>query len=262
VAHAERTVNAVVLAGGAPDDVAATVPGAPNKAFVPIGGVPLVARVIAALRSAPEIGRIVVVAPPATHANPALARADERRRDGARMIESLESGLTGFPPDEPVLVAASDLPVLTAEAIAEFLRGARARDLDVAYAVVHRRDHDARYPYLPHTWARMADGRFCGGGLAALKPRVLPALRSVLDDLGAARKSPLRLATLFGWDILPRFAFGALTIAAAERRASAILGAPAGAIRCSHAETAINVDRPSDVALANGLAAAAAKGVG
>jgi GTP:adenosylcobinamide-phosphate guanylyltransferase len=252
-------MNAIVLAGGAPDAVSATSPGSANKAFLEIGGVPLVARVIAALRSAPEIERIVAVAPPATHASAALAGADERRPDGARMVESLQSGLAGLPPDELTLVAVSDLPVLTAAAIAEFVAGARARDLDAAYAIVGQRDHLARYPAVPHTWAKMAEGRFCGGGLAALKPRVMPALQAVLDDLGAARKSPLRLAALFGWDLVPRFALGALTIAAAERRAGAILHAAVGAIRCSHAEVAVNVDRPSDVALANGLVAAAAK---
>jgi hypothetical protein len=84
-------------------------------------------------------------------------------------------------------------------------------------------------------------------------------LRVVLDDLGAARKSPLRLAARFGWDILPRFALGSLTVEAAERRATTILHAPAGAIRCSHAEIAVNVDRPADVGLANGLVEAAAK---
>jgi GTP:adenosylcobinamide-phosphate guanylyltransferase len=253
-------VNAIVLAGGPPDAVSATSPGLPNKAFLEIGGVPLVARVIAALRCAPEIGRIVAVAPVSTHGSAALAGADERRPDGARMVESLQSGLAGLPPDELTLVAVSDLPVLTAAAIAEFVAGACARELDAAYAIVSQRDHVARFPGVPHTWAKMADGRFCGGGLVALKPRVMPALQAVLDDLGAARKSPLRLAALFGWDIVPRFAFGALTIAAAERRAGAILGAPVGAIRCSHPEVAVNVDRPSDVALANGLAAAGAKG--
>jgi GTP:adenosylcobinamide-phosphate guanylyltransferase len=252
-------VNAVVLAGGPPDAVSAASPGLANKAFLPIGGVPLVARVIAALRDAPEIERIVAVAPPGALASTALAGADERRPDGARMVESLQSGLAGRPPDELVLIAVSDLPVLTPAAIAEFVAGARARDLDVAYAIVHQRDHVARFPGVPHTWAKMADGRFCGGGLVALKPRVMPALQTVLDDLGAARKSPLRLAALFGWDIVPRFALGSLTIAAAERRAAAILRAPVGAIRCTHAEVAINVDRPSDVALANGLVAAAAK---
>jgi hypothetical protein len=175
------------------------------------------------------------------------------------LAASLQSGLDGLPGDELTLVAVSDLPVLTAAAIAEFVAGARARDLDAAYAIVDQRDHAARYPAVPHTWAKMADGRFCGGGLVALKPRVMPALHVVLDDLGKARKSPLRLAALFGWDIVPRFALGSLTIAAAEHRAGAILGAPVGAIRCSHPEVAVNVDRPSDVELANGLVRAAAK---
>ena len=40
-------------------------PGAPNKAFVEIGGTTLVGRVIAALRGSPNVGRIVGVAPPA-----------------------------------------------------------------------------------------------------------------------------------------------------------------------------------------------------
>jgi GTP:adenosylcobinamide-phosphate guanylyltransferase len=252
-------MNAIVLAGGGADAVSATVSGLPNKAFVEIGGIALVARVIAALRSAPGVARIIAVAPPASHDRTALAGADERRADGARMVESLESGLSGAAPDELLLIAASDLPVLTPAAIAEFLEQAQARDLDVAYAIVSQYVHRAAYPNVPHTWARMVEGRFCGGGLVALKPRVLPALRVVLDDLGAARKSPLRLAALFGWDILPRFALGSLTVEAAERRASTILKAPAGAIRCTHAEVAVNVDRPSDVALANGLVEAAAK---
>jgi GTP:adenosylcobinamide-phosphate guanylyltransferase len=262
LANAERRVNAVVLAGGPPDAVAATAPGAPNKAFVEIGGIALVERVIASLRSADGIERIIAVAPPAMHGAAALSGADERRTDGPRIVESLAAGIAGLDRDALVLVAASDLPVLSTAAIAEFLEQAHARDLDLAYAIVEKRDHLARYPAVPHTWAKLAEGRFCGGGVVALKPRVLPALREVLDDLGAARKSPLRLAGLFGWDILLRFAVGTLTIAGAERRASAIVRAPAGAIRCRHPEIAVNVDRVTDIALANGLVSAAAKSSG
>lgn len=246
-------MNALVLAGGSRDPVCAQVPDASNKAFVPIGGVALVARVLAALREAPSIARIVVVAPASAAGHPALALADERRPDGPRMLDSLASGLLGAPPDEPVLVAASDLPVLTAAAIEEFVAAALARDLDIGYSIVAERDHAARYPQVPHTWARMREGRFCGGGLVTLKPRVVHALHAVLDELGHARKSPLRLAALFGWDLLPRFVLGRLGIGEAERRAATILRARVGAIRCTHPEVAVNVDRPGDVALANDL---------
>lgn len=254
-------MNAIVLAGGPPDAVAALEPGVPNKAFVRIAGRTLVARTIAALRACPDVERIVVVAPAGAPAD-ALDGADERRPDGARVLDSLAAGVAGFAPDEPLLVTASDLPVLSGIAVGAFCAGATERELDLAYAIVERRVHAALYPQIPHTWARLRDGTFCGGGVVALRPRVVARLGPLLDAFGAARKSPLRLAALLGWDVLAAYAAGYLTVAAAERRASALLGAPAGAVRCPHPEIAVNVDRPSDVALANELAAAAAKAAG
>jgi hypothetical protein len=107
------------------------------------------------------------------------------------MIESLRSGAAGFPADAPLLVVASDLPVLTTAAIDEVIDAVAARDLDIAYTCLARRYHDARYPQIPHTWARMREGQFCGGGVSAVKPRALDRLGEFLDALGAARKAPL-----------------------------------------------------------------------
>jgi GTP:adenosylcobinamide-phosphate guanylyltransferase len=245
-------LDAIVLAGGAPDAVAALEPGAPNKAFVRIGGVPLVTRTVQGLRASSRIDRIVVVAPPSAAAHPALSGASEVRGDGTRMIESLRSGMQGFTEDALVIVAASDLPALDAPAVDEFVDAVLARNLDVAYACLERTFHEAAYPEFPHTWARMREGRFCGGGLVALRPRVMPRLATFLDALGGARKSPLRLASLFGWDMLARFAVGRLGIADAEARAARLLGgARVGAVRSTHAQIALNIDRVADVSKAN-----------
>jgi len=225
----------------------------PNKAFVHIGAATLVERTLRAVRTVPRIERIIVVAPEAALTDAALAGADERRPDGPRMIESLRSGLTGFAPDEPLLITASDLPLLTRVALDEVIDDALARDLDLGYSCLERRYHEARFPQFPHTWARMRDGQFCGGGAVVLKPRVMPHLERLLDKLGTARKSPLRLAAIFGWGTLARFALGRLSIAAAEQRASRLVAARAGAIRSTQPEIAINVDRPADVALARAL---------
>lgn len=244
-------LDAVVLAGGAPDTVAALQPGVPNKAFVAVDGRPLVARTIEGLRASSRIDRIVAVAPARAAAHPALASASEVRPDGPRMLDSLRGGLAGFTEDALVLVAAADLPVLDADAVDEFVDAAIASDADVAYACVERSVHVARYPEFPHTWALMRDGRYCGGGLVVLRPSVLVPLGRVLDDLGRARKSPLRLAALFGWDVLLRFAFGRLSIADAEARGSRLIGRRVVAVRCTQPQIALNVDRPADVARAN-----------
>ena len=87
----------------------------------------------------------------------------------------------------------------------------------------------------------------------AIKPRSLPRLERFIERLGAARKHPLKLASLFGWDMLARFAFGRLSIAQAEARATKVLGAPVRALISGYPETAVNVDRVSDVALARRL---------
>lgn len=243
----------MVLAGGSRDAVARLDPGAANKAFVRVGGTALVARTIAALRRVPRIGRIVVVAPFEPTALAALSGADEIRRDGARITDSLRAGLRGLPADDLVLVCASDLPVLSAPAVEEFLELAERSQADAVYACVERTTHVARFPCVPHTWARLREGTFCGGGCVALRPRVLASLERFVERLGAARKNPLLLARIFGYDVLLRYAVGALSIADAERRGTRLLGAPVAAAICTHAEIAINVDRESDVALAETL---------
>lgn len=254
---AAGTVDAVVLAGGPADAVAQRQPGAPNKAFVEIDGATLVGRVIAALRASPSIGRIVVVAPPTVRDHPDLARADELRPDGKRITESLRSGLSGFPPDDWVLVVASDLPVLTPAAVEDYAERVNSLDADLVYGCIDKRVHLARFPEVPHTWAKLREGTYCGGGIVAIKPRCLPLLERFIERLGAARKHPFRLASLFGWDVLVRFALGRLAIAGAEARATKILGAPVRALVSPFAETGVNVDRVSDIALAENLVRAA-----
>jgi molybdopterin-guanine dinucleotide biosynthesis protein A len=254
---ARVTIAAVVLAGGLPDEVARQQPGAPNKAFVKIRGIALVGRVLSALRASPSIGRIVVVAPPAAREDGALSLADELRADGPRITDSLRNGLAGFSGDETVLVVTSDLPVLTPRSVEDFVERSRVLDADVGYGCVERGVHLAAFPGMPHTWAHMRDGTFCGAGIVAIKPRALPLLERFIERLGAARKRPLRLASLFGWDMLIRFALGRLSVAQAEARASKLLGAPVRALISPYAETAVNVDRVSDIAGAETLIDAA-----
>jgi molybdopterin-guanine dinucleotide biosynthesis protein A len=253
---AERGIigtTAVVLAGGPADDLSAKTPGAPNKAFVAIDGVALVERTMRALKSASSISRIIVVAPERVHGHPALALADEQRPDGARIRESLSNGLRGLAPDTDVLVSTSDLPVLTAEAIDDYVIRAHEKDADLTYGCLERRVHLAKYPDVPHTWAPLRDGTFCGTGFVTIRPRIWPSLERFIEQLGHARKNPLQLARLFGWNVLLRFATRRLTIAAAEARASHVIGARVRAVISPYPEIGVNVDRVSDIALAEKL---------
>lgn len=245
-------MKVVVLAGGPADEVA-LAQNVANKAFVRIGGTTLLERTLRPFRESAGVDRIIAVAPESQFGDAALALADECRKDGVRIRDSLRSGLEGLDGDELVLVAASDLPILHVAAIDDFIARSRQADPDIGYGTVERQAHEAAFPNVPHTWARLRDGTYCGGGIIAMKPRVLPSLERFIEKLGHARKNPLHLASLFGWDVMVAFAIRRLTVAHAEARASNMLGARVRAILSPFPETAVNVDRPGDVALAEEL---------
>ncbi len=182
--------TALVLAGGPADELSAVTPGAPNKAFITIGGMTLLERTLRALRASASISRIVVVAPPHTHDRAEFALADECRRDGVLIRDSLRSGLHGLPPNAQILVSASDLPVLTAQSVDDYVMRAYETGADVTYGCVERKIHLAKYPQVPHTWAPLRDGTFCGTGFVTLRPRIWPSLERFIERLGQARKNP------------------------------------------------------------------------
>lgn len=246
-------ITAVVLAGGPSDDLSARTPGAPNKAFVAIGGVALVERTMRALRASSSISRIIAVAPARAHGHPALALADECRPDGERIRTSLENGLRGLPLDQEILVSTSDLPVLTPAAIDDYIARAHEADADITYGCVERRVHEAAYPGVPHTWAHLKEGDFCGTGFVTIRPRVWPALERFIEHLGRARKNPLALAGIFGFRTTLRYVTRQLEIRHAEARASWVIGARVRAVVSPYPQIAVNVDRVSDIALAETL---------
>lgn len=246
-------VTAVVLAGGPADELSAHAPGAPNKAFVAVRGVALVERTLRALRRSSSISRIIVVAPARTQGHPALTLADERRDDGPRITDSLASGLAGLPPDQDVLISTSDLPVLTPASVDDYVMRALDADADLTYGCVERSVHLAAYPSVPHTWAHLREGSFCGTGFVTIRPRVWPSLERFIERLGRARKNPFALARIFGFRTTLRYATRTLDIRHAEERASYVIGARVRAVISPYPEIAVNVDRVTDIALAETL---------
>ena len=184
-------IDAVVLAGGPADALARRQPGAPNKAFVEIGGVALVGRVLAALRGV-LVGR--------AHRRRRAAggtrspRRSQQPTNCAPTARALPKACeTASPVCRRTTTCSSSLPTFRFSPRRQSTTSSqrvRALAADVVYGCVEKRVHLARFPDVPHTWARLRDGTFCGGGLVSIKPRALPLLERFIERLGAARKHP------------------------------------------------------------------------
>lgn len=247
---AEGKFTAVALAGGTLEpDFRAAGYLAPNKAYLHVAGEPMLTRVLRALRSARSVGRIRCVTPKAAIATlpDALGLYDEVIEPGKGLIDSLLAGLTALDPGERVLLAATDMPLLTASAIDAFAALASATPCDIGYGFVERTAHERDYPEVRHTWVRLQQGVFCGGGLSVMRAGAAPQVQDVLRRLIAARKSPLKLAALFSYGLLFKAMMGWLRIEQVERRADQISGLTCRGLLCDRPELAVNVDRLDDL---------------
>lgn len=241
----EMPVDAVLLAGGLIKDLPASEPKVAGKGHIMIGDKPMSAYTLAALRQSPKIRRIVLVTPlKKEDLGPQWEGVDEVAPAGSSLVQSLFSGLQALPSSHnPVLLAAGDLPFLTTEAVNDFLdRCAAEPNNALWYGFLDKAVSQAKYPEVRHTWVKMVEGTFCGGGLTCLRADIAETIREAMATVTAGRKNPFKLAGILGLKTLFYLLTGKLTIPMAEEAAARLLKLPCCGIVSPYAETAYNID--------------------
>ncbi|MGF1640377.1 MAG: NTP transferase domain-containing protein [Rhodospirillales bacterium] len=249
--------TALVLAGRrGPDDPVAVAAGLSHKCLVPAGGVPMLARVIAALAASHSVARIAVsietpglVADLAPSLPPAAAAGlvvvESRATPSLSALAAAEALDRPF----PLLITTADHPLLTPDVVDSFLAAAHATGADVAAGLVPAERVLAAHPDAKRTFLRFRDGRMSGCNLFCVRTAtgldVLRFWRRVERD----RKRPWRIATALGPGTLLRYGLGRLTLAQALERLSKVAGADARAVVVPVADAAIDVDKADDLAL-------------
>lgn len=248
-----QEVWALVLGGGDPGDPFAAAHGVSVKPLIPIAGQPMGQWVLEALRQSERVSRVAYVGPLTPDME---ALVDLRVTDRGSLLGNLEAGIAalydlagGTADQHPrLLVVTADVPMLTGPQVADVLQ--QAPQAALVYPIVNKEVCQAAYPEVKRTYARLQDGTFTGGNLFLLDPRLvskfLPRLREVLT----ARKQPLRLAAMIGPGVLLKLLIGRLSIAELEGKVSRLLGVEARALMTSHAAVGTDVDKESDLALA------------
>lgn len=243
--------DAIILAGRSNDGAFREVSPAPLEALVEIAGRPMVSYVVEALRGARGVGRVVVVGP-CRHLQGQVEGA-EVAESGATLAENIERGFRALQPTGPVLVASSDIPFLTPAVVEDLLASCAERPAAICYPVVERSVCLARYPDARRTFVTLREGAFTGGNLFLVDPAFLPQLLDLVGRFYAARKSPLRLASLLGWRTVARFLLKRSSIEELEGVCRRLAGAEGRAVICGHPEVGMDVDKPEDLALARTL---------
>lgn len=244
-------MNAIVLAGALNKGLLRQVSPAQYEAEIEIAGRPMLDYVVLALERVQSINQIVIVGYESmlSH-NSTHGKRISFVNPGSSIIESLENGISVLTPEEPVLILTSDIPLITKEALEDFLERCNSQSGDIYYSFVPKTINDQKYPGVQRTYVRLKEGTFTGGNLVLLSPDLIREKLTILMKAVALRKKPLQLCRMLGWWYLCKLLWGALTIKEIEGRVAEVLGVRAVGVVSPYPEVGIDVDKPSDLKLA------------
>lgn len=246
-------MDAVILGGAENSGALKNADSSRYEAGIRINGRPMVEYVISALEKVEEIERIVVVAPE----DLVVASQNHSKliavAPGESMVDSLLQGLKALDTNRQVLVLTSDIPLITAEALKDFLSACRKREADLYYSFVPKTAVEERYQGVSRTYVHLKDGVFTGGNVMLVDPQVILSHWRRIFQAVQLRKEPLKLCRLFGYRFFLKLVCGQLTVAEIEGRVEEILKIKGAGIVSFFPEIGIDVDKPSDLELAQAL---------
>lgn len=237
-------MNAIVLAGGKKDSNSGI-----NKAFFKIRNKYMIEYVIETLKKTKYIDKLAVVGPK-DKLEPVIGSMVDYIAEGTdSIVSNILLALEFFPGDKEILLVTSDIPMITVEAIEDFIDRSRQKNVDLCYSIVDKKVNDEKYPGVRRTYARLWEGQFTGGNVFFFNPAIKDRCKDFVDKMLEYRKSPAKMAGMLGFIFLIRLALGILTINAIQKKCEKLMGIKGAAIISPYPEIGNDVDRISDLEL-------------
>jgi GTP:adenosylcobinamide-phosphate guanylyltransferase len=242
-------MDAIVTAGGIPLPEEPLYPATlgQSKAMVDVAGKPMVQWVLDALSAARTVDNVIIVGLTDKMGLECTKKMYFVSNQG-KMVENMQAGGRKVKEINPkarhVLLVSSDIPGITGEMVDWLVNTDMQTDLDVYYHVIQREVMEKRYPGCKRTWTRLKGMEICGGDMNVARLKLLLGEDTdIWHKVTDARKSPLKQATLMGFDTVFLLLAGRLTLEKAETNVMKRLNLTGKAIVCPYAEVGMDVDK-------------------
>lgn len=245
-------MDAIVTAGGRPEPEDLLYPytqGAP-KAMVDVVGKPMIQWVLDALCQAQTVERVVVIGLP-SDSGLICSKPMAYIPDQGDMLANIRAGVKKViqmnPQAEYVLIASSDIPAVTSEAVDWIVNTAMQSEEDAYYNVITRQVMEARFPESRRSYIRLKDTEVCGGDMNVVRCSLATGEAMIWEELIASRKNALKQAALIGYDTLVLLLLRAITLEKAVEKVTRRLDLKGRALVCPYAGVGMDVDKPNQL---------------
>lgn len=237
--------DAIILAGG-------TCPwlkklsGTEYRAVAMLDGQPLVSYIIDALLACDAIDKITISGTKKELAPLKLPTDVQIVEASGTMLDNTLAAIKATGATRPVLFVTDDVPLLTAQAVTDFLQKVKNQQADVFYPIIPKSACLRAFPSGKRTYVTFKDGIFTGGNILLVNPQIVANCKEVAEQVFAKRKYPWKLCSWLGWSFVLKFLLHRLEVKDVEARASQLLGFRGKAVITEFAEIGMDVDKEAD----------------
>ncbi|HOJ10869.1 MAG TPA: nucleotidyltransferase family protein [Clostridiales bacterium] len=242
-------INAIIVAGGQ------TIKGleeAGNKALYSINGRAMIEYVIDAVRMADDVQKVIVVGPKNSLDKHLKGKIDALIDSDGSVMENVMAGISYLGDDNYILICTCDIPLITVEAVNDFITKAKVLGADLCYPIVEKELNDKKYSGMERTYVKIKEGQFTGGNIFYVNPKTVKENYSFAEKLIVYRKKPIKMARLLSFNFMIKFLMGKVTIDMVEKKFSEITGISGRAVISLYPEIGQDVDKSCDVYAATG----------
>ena len=136
-------VNAVILAGN--NDDSKLKDFSPNKALLEINGKYMIEYILEVLEETEEVEKVVIVGPEEFLDKLVKGKLVKVIPCVNSIVENATNGMNYFDDDKMILILSCDIPMITYEAIQDFLKQTEKVSADFYYPIISKKVNDKKY---------------------------------------------------------------------------------------------------------------------
>lgn len=242
-------VGAIILGGGTiTEPTFREAAGVDCKSLIDLRGRPMIQWVAEALKASGAIGSVAAVGPECLRDSGLSEVADYILPDRGHEVDNLLSGMDALPDAEHIMMVSSDTPLLTPESVDDLVLNAPVAD--IVYPSVEKAEVMAQFGERKWVFVRTHEGEFTGSSTVLFRPSAFRDHEDTLRKVFDARRDVMALVRMWGVGFALKFAMGQLSLRDVEKKISETLNVDGRSYVSAYAELAFDVDKPSDITLA------------
>ncbi len=242
--------TAIVLAAGrGQDDPLAAHFNVSHKCLLPVGGIAMLQRVVAALNDCPLVGEIIVSIENETLLPRSLGKLAKRVTFAASQSSAARSAAAAVERSTeqfPILLTTADHALLDQDMLSHFLDSSMSQECDLTVGLARAETILATYPNAKRTYLTFGRDRVSGCNLYGFRTATASQVLSLWQTIEENRKSPLAIVRAFGLHALLRYMTKTISLDSAFSLASRRLGLTVIPILMPFANAAVDIDKPAD----------------